>query len=52
LERIGQSSRAQIDMIEFTVLRACAELGRHDKLRTLLAHRRKGPGPVPVTGVH
>ncbi len=52
LERVGAASRAQHDIIEFTVLRACAELGRHDELRTLLALRRKGPGPVPVTGIH
>ncbi|MGD9617040.1 MAG: tetratricopeptide repeat protein [Alphaproteobacteria bacterium] len=52
LDRVGQASRAQLDLIEFTVLRACAELGRHDELRTLLAHRRKGPGPVPVAGVY
>ncbi|MGE3781567.1 MAG: hypothetical protein AB7H71_02340 [Alphaproteobacteria bacterium] len=51
LERIGQASRAQLDMIEFTVLRACAELGRHDELHNLLARRRKGPGPVPVAGI-
>jgi tetratricopeptide (TPR) repeat protein len=52
LERIGQASRAQLDLIEFTVLRACAELERHDELCTLLARRRKGPGPVPVAGIH
>jgi hypothetical protein len=50
LERIGQASRAQQDIVEFTVLRACAELGHHEELRELLARRRKGP--VPVAGVH
>jgi tetratricopeptide (TPR) repeat protein len=52
LERVGGQSRAQLDMIEFTVLRACIELGRHDEVRDLLAQRRKGPGAVPVAGVH
>jgi tetratricopeptide (TPR) repeat protein len=52
LERTGQASRAQQDIVEFTVLHACAELGCHDELRTLLARRRTGPGPVPVAGVH
>jgi tetratricopeptide (TPR) repeat protein len=52
LERVGAASRAQLDMIEFTVLRACAELRRHDELHNLLARRRKGPGPIPVAGVH
>lgn len=52
LERVGAQSRAQLDLVEFTVLRACVELGRHDEVRDLLARRRKGPGPVPVAGVH
>jgi len=52
LERVGQASRAQHDLIEFTALRACVDLGRHDELRDLLARRRKGPGAVPVAGVH
>jgi hypothetical protein len=52
LERVGAASRAQHDMIEFTVLRACADLGRHDELQNLLARRRKGPGRVPVAGVN
>lgn len=51
IERIG-GSRAQEDLVEFTVLRACVEAGRHDELARLLAARRKGPGPVPVAGVH
>jgi hypothetical protein len=52
LERVGAQSRAQLDLVEFTVLRACVDLGRHDEVRDLLARRRKGPGPVPVAGVH
>jgi len=52
LERIGAQSRAQLDLIEFTVLRACVELGRHDEVRDLLVQRRKGPDAIPVAGVH
>ena len=46
-ERIG-GSRAQTDLVEFTLLRACAEAGRREDLRRILARRRAGPGPVPV----
>jgi tetratricopeptide (TPR) repeat protein len=52
LERLGASSNAQLDLVTFTVLRACVELGRHDEARHVLAARRKGPGPVPVAGLH
>jgi tetratricopeptide (TPR) repeat protein len=52
LERVGAQSRAQLDLIEFTLLRACVELDRHDEVRDLLAQRRIGPGKPPVTGVH
>jgi len=48
LERTGAGSRAQLDLVEFTLLRACVELGRHDEARHVLARRRKGPGRVPV----
>jgi hypothetical protein len=50
-ERLA-GSRAQLDLIEFTVLRACVEAGRHDELRRVLAGRRRGIGPVPVAGLH
>lgn len=46
-ERIG-GSRAQTDLVEFTLLRACAEAGRRGELQRILARRRPGPGPVPV----
>lgn len=46
-ERIG-GSRAQTDLVEFTLLRACAEAGRRDDLQRILARRRAGPAPVPV----
>lgn len=52
LERSGASSRAQLDLVEFTLLRACVELGRHDEVRHLLTQRRKGPGRVAVSGLH
>lgn len=40
-ERIG-GSRAQHDLIEFTLLRACLEAGRPEQARRLLAARRPG----------
>ncbi|MBS7789104.1 hypothetical protein KTR66_03805 [Roseococcus sp. SDR] len=46
-ERIG-GSRAQTDLVEFTLLRACAEAGRRDDLQRILARRRIGPARVPV----
>ena len=50
-ERIG-GSRAQEDLVEFTVFRACIEEGRRDELQRLLAARRAGPSRVPVAGLH
>ncbi len=49
-ERVG-GSRAQTDLVEFTLLRACAEAGREADLRRVLAARRHGPAGVPVVGV-
>jgi tetratricopeptide (TPR) repeat protein len=49
-ERIG-GSRAQTDLVEFTLLRACTEAGRAEDARRILAARRAGPGAVPVAGV-
>ena len=49
-ERLG-GSRAQLDLVEFTVLRACAESGQADEIRHRLAARRAGPARVPVAGV-
>ncbi len=48
-ERIG-GSRAQTDLVDFTLLRAYVAAGRLDEMRAMLAHRRPGPGAVPVTG--
>jgi tetratricopeptide (TPR) repeat protein len=49
-ERIG-GSRAQLDLVEFTLLKAYLEAGRLDKARHLLGTRRPGPSGVPVAGV-
>lgn len=50
-ERIG-GSRAQHDLIEFTLLKAYANAGRTEDVRRLLAQRRLGLGDVPVAGLH
>ena len=49
-ERIG-GSRAQHDLIEFTLLRAFLEAGRADDAQRLLAARRPGATGVPVAGL-
>lgn len=49
-ERIG-GSRAQHDLIEFTLLRACLGADRLGEARRLLAARRPGASGVPVHGV-
>lgn len=51
-DRMGGGSRAQHDIIEFTLLRACIETGRHDELHRALTAHRAGPGPIPVAGLH
>ena len=43
-------SRAQLDLLEFTLLKAYLEAGRPDDARRLLAARRAGPKGVPVAG--
>jgi tetratricopeptide (TPR) repeat protein len=48
-ERIG-GSRAQHDLIEFTLLRAYLEADRPDDARRLLGARRPGASGVPVKG--
>jgi tetratricopeptide (TPR) repeat protein len=50
-ERVG-GSRAQRDLIEFTLLKAYANAGRTEDIRRMLAHRRPGAGEVPVAGLH
>jgi tetratricopeptide (TPR) repeat protein len=48
-ERIG-GSRAQHDLIEFTLLRAYLDANRPEDARRLLSVRRAGASGVPVTG--
>ena len=50
IERIG-GSRAQRDLVEFTLLKACANAGRNDDARRLIAARRPGPPASPVAGL-
>ena len=49
-ERIG-GSRAQHDLIEFTLLKACLDAGRPEEARRLLGARRPGASGVPVRGL-
>ncbi len=49
-ERIG-GSRAQHDLIEFTLLKACISAGRPEEARHVLSLRRPGASGVPVEGV-
>jgi tetratricopeptide (TPR) repeat protein len=49
-ERIG-GSRAQHDLIEFTLLKACLAAGRPEEAERLLRARRPGASDVPVTGL-
>ena len=49
-ERIG-GSRAQHDLIEFTLLEAYIKANRLEEARRLLSMRRPGACHVPVTGV-
>jgi len=49
-ERIS-GSRAQIDLLEFTLLKAYLLTGRLDDARRLLRERRPGPLGIPVAGL-
>ena len=49
-ERIG-GSRAQVDLVEATLLRACLNAGRVAEAQHLLANRRLGPAGLPVAGL-
>ena len=49
-ERIG-GSRAQHDLIEFTLLKAYIDAGRLVEARRLIGQRRPGASGVPVIGV-
>ena len=49
-ERIG-GSRAQHDLIEFTLLKACLNAGRLEEAREVLSARRSGACGVAVKGI-
>jgi hypothetical protein len=49
-ERIG-GSRAQHDLIEFTLLRAYLGADRLEEARRLISARRRGASGIPVTGI-
>jgi hypothetical protein len=49
LERIG-GSRAQLDLVEFTLLKAYLSANRLDDARRLLKVRRPNPSGIPVAG--
>ncbi len=49
-ERMG-GSRAQVDLVEATLLRAYLSSGRLEDARRLLADRRPGPECLPVAGL-
>jgi tetratricopeptide (TPR) repeat protein len=50
LERIG-GSRAQLDLVEFTLLQAYIGAGRPDEARRLLSARGRGASRPPVAGL-
>jgi tetratricopeptide (TPR) repeat protein len=50
LERIG-GSRAQADLVEFTLLKAYLGAGRPDDARRMLGARRRGSPGIPVAGL-
>jgi tetratricopeptide (TPR) repeat protein len=50
LERIG-GSRAQLDLVEFTLLKAYLSADRLDDVRRMQSMRRPGPSGIPIAGV-
>jgi tetratricopeptide (TPR) repeat protein len=50
LERIG-GSRAQLDLVEFTLLKAYLGADRVDDARRMLSVRRRGGSGIPVAGL-
>jgi tetratricopeptide (TPR) repeat protein len=50
LERIG-GSRAQLDLVEFTLLKAHLGAGRRDDARRMLGLRHRGSPNIPVAGL-
>ncbi len=50
LERIG-GSRAQLDLVVFTLLKACVGADRLDDARRILSVRRPRPSGIPIAGL-
>ena len=50
LERIG-GSRAQLDLVEFTLLKAYLSMDRLNDARRMLSVRRRGSSSIPVAGL-
>ena len=50
LERIG-GSRAQLDLVEFTLLKAYVGADRPDDARRMLSGRHRGSPGIPVAGL-
>ena len=50
LERIG-GSRAQLDLVEFTLLKAYLSADRRADADRMLSVRRRGSSDIPVTGL-
>ena len=48
--RDDRGSRAQHDLVTFTLLKAYLEAGRLDDARRLLGTRRQGSSSVPIAG--
>lgn len=44
-------SRAQTDLVEFTLIKAYLGVGRLDDVRRLLKERRPGAAGIPVAGL-
>jgi tetratricopeptide (TPR) repeat protein len=50
LERLG-GSRAQLDLVEFTLVKAYLGAGRLDEARRILSARRSNPSGIPIAGL-
>jgi Tfp pilus assembly protein PilF len=50
LERIG-GSRAQLDLVEFTLLKAYLNADRPDDARQMMSMRRRGSSDIPIAGL-
>ena len=50
LERIG-GSRAQLDLVEFTLLKAYVRANRLDDARRMLSARHRGSSSIPIAGL-